>query len=87
MSKNNSNKDPTLFPSLKSNNSNLNESSQISSNLSTSNNLKTSTRFNNSNSKPLRKKVLDLKCSEIRWFYKKENDSKWSLFTGLFFIF
>lgn len=36
----------------------------------------------NSATKPTRKKVSDLKCSEIRWFYRKENDSKWTSFTG-----
>lgn len=41
----------------------------------------------NSSSKSLKKKVSDLRCSEIRWFYRKETDSKWISFTGFFNLF
>jgi hypothetical protein len=32
--------------------------------------------------KPVKKKVTELLCSEIRWFYEKQGDSKWTPFRG-----
>ena len=33
--------------------------------------------------KPVKKKVTELTCSEIRWFYEKTGDNKWTPFRGL----
>lgn len=30
-----------------------------------------------------RKKVCELTCNEIRWFYRKEGDTKWISFKGI----
>lgn len=36
--------------------------------------------------KPVKKKVTELLCSEIRWFYEKPGESKWTPFRGLLYI-
>ena len=34
-----------------------------------------------------KKRVTDLQCGEIRWFIKKEGESKWTPLNGNFFTF
>jgi hypothetical protein len=33
----------------------------------------------------VKRKVTELRCAEIRWFYKRKEDTKWLPFQGLFY--
>ena len=34
----------------------------------------------------LRREVTELKCADVRWFYKRPDDSKWSPFKGFILL-